>query len=199
MTGKVISKSLPRKYKVKSALNVLEIGSNKRVVGEVFDVDLKVARKQAKDAWLSLPKTIFDQMNVLPVTDIVKGAKSASLKIKQRVQKIKRKNTDPYAPKVYQSRDFRISSKDRPDFDPDKIVGIPSTDRKVIANIADEENLVIGIRAVDPNNRSLLESGLYSSKSLLIKSKSSDWGPTRALFLWIKIRESFSSCSGRTL
>lgn len=177
MTGKVISKSLPRKYKVSSALNVLEIGSNKRVVGEAFDIDLKVARKQAKDAWLSLPKTVFDQMNVLPVTDIVKGAKSASLKIKQRVQKIKRKNTDPYAPKVYQSRDFRISSKDRPDFDPDKVVGIPSADRKAIASIADEENVVIGIRAVDPNNRSLLESGLYSSKSLLIKSKSSDWGP----------------------
>ncbi|EKF9124047.1 CyaA/EF/ExoY family adenylyl cyclase toxin [Vibrio cholerae] len=194
MTGKVISKSLPRKYKVSSALNVLEIGSNKRVVGEAFDIDLKVARKQAKDAWLSLPKTVFDQMNVLPVTDIVKGAKSASLKIKQRVQKIKRKNTDPYAPKVYQSRDFRISSKDRPDFDPDKIVGIPSTDRKVIANIADEENLVIGIRAVDPNNRSLLESGLYSSKSLLIKSKSSDWGPHAG---FIPVDQKYAKASAR--
>ncbi|MCD1192633.1 CyaA/EF/ExoY family adenylyl cyclase toxin [Vibrio cholerae] len=194
MTGKVISKSLPRKYKVSSALNVLEIGSNKRVVGEAFDIDLKVARKQAKNAWLSLPKTVFDQMNVLPVTDIVKGAKSASLKIKQRVQKIKRKNTDPYAPKVYQSRDFRISSKDRPDFDPDKIVGIPSTDRKVIANIADEENLVIGIRAVDPNNRSLLESGLYSSKSLLIKSKSSDWGPHAG---FIPVDQKYAKASAR--
>ncbi|ENM3991679.1 hypothetical protein NTE15_003042 [Vibrio cholerae] len=194
MTGKVISKSLPRKYKVSSALNVLEIGSNKRVVGEAFDIDLKVARKQAKEAWLSLPKTVFDQMNVLPVTDIVKGAKSASLKIKQRVQKIKRKNTDPYAPKVYQSRDFRISSKDRPDFDPDKIVGIPSTDRKVIANIADEENLVIGIRAVDPNNRSLLESGLYSSKSLLIKSKSSDWGPHAG---FIPVDQKYAKASAR--
>ncbi|HFG1973420.1 TPA: anthrax toxin-like adenylyl cyclase domain-containing protein [Vibrio cholerae] len=194
MTGKVISKSLPRKYKVKSALNVLEIGSNKRVVGEVFDVDLKVARKQAKDAWLSLPKTIFDQMNVLPVTDIVKGAKSASLKIKQRVQKIKRKNTDPYAPKVYQSRDFRISSKDRPDFDPDKVVGIPSADRKAIASIADEENVVIGIRAVDPNNRSLLESGLYSSKSLLIKSKSSDWGPHAG---FIPVDQKYAKASAR--
>ncbi|WP_337917202.1 anthrax toxin-like adenylyl cyclase domain-containing protein [Vibrio cholerae] len=194
MTGKVISKSLPRKYKVSSALNVLEIGSNKRVVGEAFDIDLKVARKQAKEAWLSLPKTIFDQMNVLPVTDIVKGAKSASLKIKQRVQKIKRKNTDPYAPKVYQSRDFRISSKDRPDFDPDKVVGIPSTDRKVIANIADEENLVIGIRAVDPNNRSLLESGLYSSKSLLIKSKSSDWGPHAG---FIPVDQKYAKASAR--
>ncbi|EGR1262464.1 hypothetical protein D9A33_03270 [Vibrio cholerae] len=195
MTGKVISKSLPRKYKVSSALNVLEIGSNKRVVGEAFDIDLKVARKQAKEAWLSLPKTVFDQMNVLPVTDIVKGAKSASLKIKQRVQKIKRKNTDPYAPKVYQSRDFRISSKDRPDFDPDKIVGIPSTDRKVIANIADEENLVIGIRAVDPNNRSLLESGLYSSKSLLIKSKSSDWGPHAG---FIPVDQKYAKASAST-
>ncbi|EFH75696.1 conserved hypothetical protein [Vibrio cholerae RC385] len=194
MTGKVISKSLPRKYKVSSALNVLEIGSNKRVVGEAFDIDLKVARKQAKEAWLSLPKTIFDQMNVLPVTDIVKGAKSASLKIKQRVQKIKRKNTDPYAPKVYQSRDFRISSKDRPDFDPDKVVGIPSTDRKVIANIADEENVVIGIRAVDPNNRSLLESGLYSSKSLLIKSKSSDWGPHAG---FIPVDQKYAKASAR--
>ncbi|EJN3163290.1 hypothetical protein O1E22_000062 [Vibrio cholerae] len=194
MTGKVISKSLPRKYKVSSALNVLEIGSNKRVVGEAFDIDLKVARKQAKEAWLSLPKTVFDQMNVLPVTDIVKGAKSASLKIKQRVQKIKRKNTDPYAPKVYQSRDFRISSKDRPDFDPDKVVGIPSTDRKVIANIADEENLVIGIRAVDPNNRSLLESGLYSSKSLLIKSKSSDWGPHAG---FIPVDQKYAKASAR--
>lgn len=194
MTGKVISKSLPRKYKVSSALNVLEIGSNKRVVGEAFDIDLKVARKQAKEAWLSLPKTIFDQMNVLPVTDIVKGAKSASLKIKQRVQKIKRKNTDPYAPKVYKSRDFRISSKDRPDFDPDKVVGIPSTDRKVIANIADEENLVIGIRAVDPNNRSLLESGLYSSKSLLIKSKSSDWGPHAG---FIPVDQKYAKASAR--
>ncbi|MCR9388064.1 CyaA/EF/ExoY family adenylyl cyclase toxin [Vibrio metoecus] len=194
MTGKVISKALPRRYKVKSALNVLEIGSNKRVVGEAFDIDLKVARKQAKEAWLSLPKTVFDQMNVLPVTDIVKGAKSASLKIKQRVQKIKRKNTDPYAPKVYQSRDFRISSKDRPDFDPDKVVGIPSADRKAIASIADEENVVIGIRAVDPNNRSLLESGLYSSKSLLIKSKSSDWGPHAG---FIPVDQKYAKASAR--
>ncbi|EOX4231655.1 anthrax toxin-like adenylyl cyclase domain-containing protein [Vibrio cholerae] len=194
MTGKVISKSLPRRYKVNSAINVIEIGSNKRVVGEVFDIDLKVARKQAKEAWKSLPKTVFDQMNVLPVTDIVKGAKSASLKIKQRVQKIKRKNTDPYAPKVYQSRDFRISSKDRPDFDPDKVVGIPSADRKVMANIADEENVVIGVRAVDPNNRSLLESGLYSSKSLLIKSKSSDWGPHAG---FIPVDQKYAKASAR--
>ncbi|ENM5935705.1 hypothetical protein CTB58_003560 [Vibrio mimicus] len=194
MTGKVISKSLPRRYKVNSAINVIEIGSNKRVVGEVFDIDLKMARKQAKEAWLSLPKTVFDQMNVLPVTDIVKGAKSASLKIKQRVQKIKRKKTDPYAPKVYQSRDFRISSKDRPDFDPDKVVGIPSADRKAIASIADEENVVIGIRAVDPNNRSLLESGLYSSKSLLIKSKSSDWGPHAG---FIPVDQKYAKASAR--
>lgn len=194
MTGKVIAKSLPRKYKVSSKLNILEIGSNKRVVGEAFDIDLKAARKQAKEAWISLPKTVFDQMNVLPVTDIVKGAKSASLKIKQRVQKVKRRNTDPYAPKVYQSRDFRISSKDRPDFDPDKAVGIPSADRKVMASIADEENVVIGVRAVDPNNRSLLESGLYSSKSLLIKSKSSDWGPHAG---FIPVDQKYAKASAR--
>ncbi|TQO81763.1 hypothetical protein FLM06_11055 [Vibrio cholerae] len=194
LTGKVIAKSLPRKYKVSSKLNILEIGSNKRVVGEAFDIDLKAARKQAKEAWISLPKTVFDQMNVLPVTDIVKGAKSASLKIKQRVQKIKRKNTDPYAPKVYQSRDFRISSKDRPDFDPDKVVGIPSADRKVMASIADEENVVIGVRAVDPNNRSLLESKMYSSKSLLIKSKSSDWGPHAG---FIPVDQKYAKASAR--
>ncbi|TQP41564.1 hypothetical protein FLM01_02105 [Vibrio cholerae] len=194
LTGKVIAKSLPRKYKVSSKLNILEIGSNKRVVGEAFDIDLKAARKQAKEAWISLPKTVFDQMNVLPVTDIVKGAKSASLKIKQRVQKIKRKNTDPYAPKVYQSRDFRISSNDRPDFDPDKAVGIPSADRKVMASIADEENVVIGVRAVDPNNRSLLESGMYSSKSLLIKSKSSDWGPHAG---FIPVDQKYAKASAR--
>ncbi|RND30571.1 hypothetical protein EC575_19110 [Vibrio cholerae] len=194
LTGKVIAKSLPREYKVSSKLNILEIGSNKRVVGEAFDIDLKAARKQAKEAWISLPKTVFDQMNVLPVTDIVKGAKSASLKIKQRVQKVKRRNTDPYAPKVYQSRDFRISSKDRPDFDPDKIVGIPSADRKAIASIADEENVVIGVRAVDPNNRSLLESGRYSSKSLLIKSKSSDWGPHAG---FIPVDQKYAKASAR--
>ncbi len=194
MTGKVIAKSLPRKYKVSSKLNILEIGSNKRVVGEAFDIDLKAARKQAKEAWISLPKTVFDQMNVLPVTDIVKGAKSASLKIKQRVQNVKRRNTDPYAPKVYQSRDFHISSKDRPDFDPDKVVGIPSADRKVMASIADEENVVIGVRAVDPNNRSLLESGLYSSKSLLIKSKSSDWGPHAG---FIPVDQKYAKASAR--
>ncbi|RNE72406.1 hypothetical protein EEJ36_09810 [Vibrio cholerae] len=194
MTGKVIAKSLPRKYKVSSKLNILEIGSNKRVVGEAFDIDLKAAKIKAKDAWLSLPKTIFDQMNVLPVTDIVKGAKVASLKIKQRAKTVKRRNTDPYAPKVYQSRDFRISSKDRPDFDPDKVVGIPSADRKAIASIADEENVVIGVRAVDPNNRSLLESGLYSSKSLLIKSKSSDWGPHAG---FIPVDQKYAKASAR--
>ncbi|EDP60773.1 inner membrane protein, putative [Vibrio sp. AND4] len=194
MTGKVVSHSLPKKYKVSSAINVVQIGSNKRVVGETFDIDLQVARKQAKEAWLSLPKTVFDQMNVLPITDIIKGAKSASLKIKQRAQKIKRKNTDPYAPKVYQSRNFRISSKDRPDFDPDKVVGIPNADRIAIANIADEENVIIGIRAVDPNNRSLLESGLYSSKSLLIKSKSSDWGPHAG---FIPVDQKYAKASAR--
>ncbi|TQP68004.1 hypothetical protein FLL76_03275 [Vibrio cholerae] len=194
MTGKVISKSLPRKYKVSSRLTVLQIGNNKRLVGEAFDIDLKAAKIKAKDAWLSLPKTIFDQMNVLPVTDIVKGAKVASLKIKQRAKTVKRRNTDPYAPKVYQSRDFRISSKDRPDFDPDKAVGIPSADRKAIASIADEENVVIGIRFVDPNNRSLLESGLYSSKSLLIKSKSSDWGPHAG---FIPVDQKYAKASAR--
>ncbi|MGL5991609.1 MAG: anthrax toxin-like adenylyl cyclase domain-containing protein [Plesiomonas sp.] len=194
LTGKITSKLLPKRFKIKKVFNKIEIGNNNRIVGEAFDIDIKVAKKNAREAWLKVPKVIFDQMNILPVTDIVKGAKSATLRIKQRVSKIKNKNTDPYAPKVYQSRDFKISSNDRPSFDPDKVVGIPSNDRKVFANLANEENLVIGIRFVDPNNRSLLESGLYSSKSLLIKSKSSDWGPHAG---FIPVNQKYAKTSAR--
>ncbi|WP_253650876.1 CyaA/EF/ExoY family adenylyl cyclase toxin [Vibrio sp. Y29_XK_CS5] len=177
LTGKVVSNAIPRKFKVSSRFNKVTIGSNTRVSGQVFDIDVKAAKIEARKAWLNVPKTILNEMNLIPVGDIVKGVKSASLKIKQRVKSVKINNTAPYAPKVYQSRDFRISSSDRPDFDPDAIVGIPTKDREAFASVADAENSVIGVRFVDPNNRSLLESGLYSSKSLLIKSKSSDWGP----------------------
>ena len=195
LTGKIASNALPGKFKISSRFNKVNIGNNKRISGQVFDIDAKAARGEARKAWLNVPKTIFNEMNLIPVGDIVKGAKSASLKIKQRVKGVKIDNNDPYSPKIYQSRDFRISSNSRPDFDPDAIVGIPSKDREAFASVADAENVIIGVRFVDPNNRSLLESGLYSSKSLLIKSKSSDWGPHAG---FIPVNQKYAKASAQS-
>ncbi len=56
-------------------------------------------------------------------------------------------------------------------------VGMPIKDQTIFSQIADEKGLIIGVRPIDTNSTSLISSGEYSSKSLAIKAKSSDWGP----------------------
>lgn len=56
-------------------------------------------------------------------------------------------------------------------------VGMPIKDQTIFSQIAEEKGLIIGVRPIDTNSTSLISSGEYSSKSLAIKAKSSDWGP----------------------
>ncbi|MBC5789848.1 anthrax toxin-like adenylyl cyclase domain-containing protein [Providencia sp. JUb39] len=74
------------------------------------------------------------------------------------------------------------------------ITGIPESHQKVITKIANEENIIIGIRPVDKKSTSLILSGEYSSKGLNIKSKSSDWGPHCG---FIPVLQEYAKRSGR--
>ncbi|WP_249215370.1 MULTISPECIES: anthrax toxin-like adenylyl cyclase domain-containing protein [unclassified Providencia] len=74
------------------------------------------------------------------------------------------------------------------------ITGIPESHQTVIAKIANEENIIIGIRPVDKKSASLILSGEYSSKGLKIKSKSSDWGPHCG---FIPVLQEYAKRSGR--
>lgn len=74
------------------------------------------------------------------------------------------------------------------------ITGIPESHQTVITKIANEENIIIGIRPVDKKSASLILSGEYSSKGLKIKSKSSDWGPHCG---FIPVLQEYAKRSGR--
>ncbi|USR66228.1 hypothetical protein NFC79_06440 [Providencia stuartii] len=74
-------------------------------------------------------------------------------------------------------------------------IGIPESHQKAISRVANEYNIVIGIRPVDPKSTSLIESGMYSSKGLAIKGKSSDWGPHSG---FIPIFQQYAKASARS-
>ncbi|WP_232799119.1 anthrax toxin-like adenylyl cyclase domain-containing protein [Proteus vulgaris] len=75
----------------------------------------------------------------------------------------------------YKSRDLLLVPIDNLELLP--LIGMPENDQRVFSQIAESENVIIGVRPVDTNSTTLISSKEYSSKSLLIKGKSSDWGP----------------------
>lgn len=80
------------------------------------------------------------------------------------------------------------------DTKPSIISGIPISHQHSINQVANDENIIIGIRPVDLKSRNLIESGNYSSKGLAIKGKSSDWGPHAG---FIPIFQQFAKKSAR--
>ncbi len=99
-------------------------------------------------------------------------------------------NTD--APhKNYQSRDLVLE----PILQPETIeLGMPDIDQKILAEVAERENVIIGVRPVDEKSKSLIDSKLYSSKGLFVKAKSSDWGPMSG---FIPVDQAFAKASAR--
>ncbi|WP_265497473.1 anthrax toxin-like adenylyl cyclase domain-containing protein [Providencia rustigianii] len=80
------------------------------------------------------------------------------------------------------------------DTKPSIISGIPVSHQHSINQVANDENIIIGIRPIDLKTRNLIESGNYSSKGLAIKGKSSDWGPHAG---FIPISQQFAKKSAR--
>ncbi|MEQ5091680.1 MARTX multifunctional-autoprocessing repeats-in-toxin holotoxin RtxA [Providencia rettgeri] len=76
--------------------------------------------------------------------------------------------------KNYESRDLVLEPIKNPE---SVTLGIPEVDQKILADIAEQDNLIIAIRPIDEKSKSLIASKLYSSKGLFVKAKSSDWGP----------------------
>ncbi|OXX57930.1 MARTX multifunctional-autoprocessing repeats-in-toxin holotoxin RtxA, partial [Vibrio sp. V10_P2A27P122] len=93
--------------------------------------------------------------------------------------------------KNYQSRDLVLE----PIVQPETIeLGMPDIDQKILAEVAERENVIIGVRPVDEKSKSLIDSKLYSSKGLFVKAKSSDWGPMSG---FIPVDQSFAKASAR--
>ncbi|MGL4752021.1 MAG: MARTX multifunctional-autoprocessing repeats-in-toxin holotoxin RtxA [Aeromonadaceae bacterium] len=93
--------------------------------------------------------------------------------------------------KKYQSRDLILA----PILQPETIeLGMPEIDQKILAEVAERENVIIGVRPVDEKSKSLIESKMYSSKGLFVKAKSSDWGPMSG---FIPVEQSFAKASAR--
>ncbi|HAS8597311.1 TPA: MARTX multifunctional-autoprocessing repeats-in-toxin holotoxin RtxA [Vibrio vulnificus] len=99
-------------------------------------------------------------------------------------------NTDvPH--KNYQSRDLVLE----PIVQLETIeLGMPDIDQKILAEVAERENVIIGVRPVDEKSKSLIDSKLYSSKGLFVKAKSSDWGPMSG---FIPVDQAFAKASAR--
>ncbi|PAS40418.1 adhesin [Vibrio cholerae] len=94
-------------------------------------------------------------------------------------------------PKNYQSRDLVLE----PIVQPETIeLGMPDIDQKILAEVAERENVIIGVRPVDEKSKSLIDSKLYSSKGLFVKAKSSDWGPMSG---FIPVDQVFAKASAR--
>nr|WP_237333141.1 MARTX multifunctional-autoprocessing repeats-in-toxin holotoxin RtxA [Vibrio anguillarum] len=99
-------------------------------------------------------------------------------------------NTDS-SHRNYQSRDLVLE----PIVQPETIeLGMPDIDQKILAEVAERENVIIGVRPVDEKSKSLIDSKLYSSKGLFVKAKSSDWGPMSG---FIPVDQSFAKASAR--
>ncbi|EOX1765182.1 MARTX multifunctional-autoprocessing repeats-in-toxin holotoxin RtxA [Vibrio cholerae] len=93
--------------------------------------------------------------------------------------------------KSYQSRDLVLE----PIVQPETIeLGMPDIDQKILAEVAERENVIIGVRPVDEKSKSLIDSKLYSSKGLFVKAKSSDWGPMSG---FIPVDQAFAKASAR--
>ncbi|CCN86051.1 putative Adenylate cyclase [Vibrio nigripulchritudo SFn27] len=93
--------------------------------------------------------------------------------------------------KTYQSRDLVLE----PIQHPKSIeLGMPEVDQSVLAEVAERENVIIGVRPVDEKSKSLIASKMYSSKGLFVKAKSSDWGPMSG---FIPVDQSFAKASAR--
>ncbi|HIE0658329.1 MULTISPECIES: anthrax toxin-like adenylyl cyclase domain-containing protein [unclassified Providencia] len=78
--------------------------------------------------------------------------------------------------------------------EPKAITGIPENHQRAITQVANDYNVIIGMRPIDYKSTSLIASGLYGSKGLMIKGKSSDWGPHSG---FIPILQQFAKKSGR--
>nr|WP_240314500.1 MARTX multifunctional-autoprocessing repeats-in-toxin holotoxin RtxA [Vibrio tetraodonis] len=93
--------------------------------------------------------------------------------------------------KNYESRDLIL----KPISQPETVeLGMPEADQKVLADIAQRKNVIIGVRPVDEKSKSLIASKMYSSKGLFVKAKSSDWGPMSG---FIPVDQSFAKASAR--
>ncbi|MGL4390357.1 MAG: anthrax toxin-like adenylyl cyclase domain-containing protein, partial [Carnobacterium maltaromaticum] len=146
------------------------------VIAGVTQINKEVARASAKQVAKAVVKSTFNEMNPLAgLGDLGVGiVKKASKKFDDIRGGSK---LTAISPKTYESRELRLTAIDQGNIDVSTGVGMPSKDRAAFSEVADRENIVIGVRPIDQKNTSLIESKLYASKSLLIKSKSSDWGP----------------------
>ncbi|GLT19406.1 hypothetical protein GCM10007938_31880 [Vibrio zhanjiangensis] len=93
--------------------------------------------------------------------------------------------------KNYQSRDLVLE----PISQSETIeLGMPEIDQKALADVAERENVIIGVRPIDGKSKSLIASKMYSSKGLFVKAKSSDWGPMSG---FIPVDQAFAKASAR--
>lgn len=91
----------------------------------------------------------------------------------------------------YNSRDFTLT----PLAERENVkLGIPEHDQKTFAEIAEREDVIIGLRPIDEKSKSLIASKQYSSKGLMVKAKSADWGPMSG---FIPVKQSFAKASAR--
>lgn len=74
------------------------------------------------------------------------------------------------------------------------VLGMPDNDQKIFRQIANSENVIVGVRPIDTRSTTLIKSKQYSSKGLLIKGKSSDWGPMAG---FIPVDQSLAKLSAR--
>ncbi|HFQ5059157.1 TPA: anthrax toxin-like adenylyl cyclase domain-containing protein [Vibrio vulnificus] len=145
-------------------------------IGAVTQVNKQAAKVSAKQLVKSVVKATFDEMN--PLSGLGDLGANIVRKASKKMDDIRGGNkVGSLSPKVYKSRDLSLPKINQNNVDVNTGVGMPSKDRLSFSEVADRENIVIGVRPVDEKSSSLIESGLYGSKSLLVKSKSSDWGP----------------------
>ncbi len=121
--------------------------------------------------------------------DVMRGGQLQN--IGDKVVERKAGGNEPSRAKNYQSRDLILE----PISQPETIeLGMPEADQKVLADIAERKNVIIGVRPVDEKSKSLIASKMYSSKGLFVKAKSSDWGPMSG---FIPVDQSFAKASAR--
>lgn len=130
-------------------------------------------------------KSSFDSADINDILKPHSGVMNGLLK------NVENKIFDLKVQEKYQSRDLILA----PILQPETIeLGMPEVDQKILAEVAERENVIIGVRPIDEKSKSLIESKMYSSKGLFVKAKSSDWGPMSG---FIPVEQSFAKASAR--
>lgn len=162
------------------------------VVNKIGELNFKANIYIAYDHQITDENNLFINRNLKSFGHEVKEFSFSQREEYNRFSDARYRQQDPTRKfSSYQSRNLILLPIEK---EPAPVIGMPDNDQKIFRQIANSENVIVGVRPIDVQSTSLIKSKQYSSKGLLIKGKSADWGPMAG---FIPVDQSFAKLSAR--